>query len=313
MLKKFLALSLGLIICFNSVQDSNAALQVKPGATCLKPGMSTTVSGLKFTCTKVGKKLVWSKGIRIILSTPTPITSASPVTPQVIPPQAPQSPELIVSTIPNVQNQSLPTEYVNGKAYAAIFFRWAPQSNARAYVVRYQNRSTFTPKCDLTVALCEKEQLVDPVVHSVYIKDPSTTFLKVAELSTDCNYGFGFFYLSEGGADLSGIENLNYPKSLSYSVVTPTQGVPSAPEAVIISAIPGNIRVSTSSAPKNGFKIAIYVIGGQFGSGKIAGYLEASGDFLVAAPPGTYIVTTLSVSPSGINGSPGDSITVNVK
>ena len=46
---------------------------VKAGASCPKLKATTTVSGYKYTCTKSGKKLVWSKGVKVaVKSTPSP-------------------------------------------------------------------------------------------------------------------------------------------------------------------------------------------------------------------------------------------------
>lgn len=81
---------------------SNAA--VKAGAKCTKAGATSTVNGKKFTCIKVGNKLVWNKGVTtkagakpninpvlkpadpVPTPTPTPTPSATPTptpTPQV--------------------------------------------------------------------------------------------------------------------------------------------------------------------------------------------------------------------------------------
>jgi hypothetical protein len=53
---------------------ANAAAP-KPGSNCVKSGQLIRVNSLEFTCTKSGKKLVWSKGMNTSLkptSTPTP-------------------------------------------------------------------------------------------------------------------------------------------------------------------------------------------------------------------------------------------------
>jgi len=59
-----------------------ATAAVKAGATCAKLKSTTTVSGYKYTCIKSGKKLVWSKGVKVVVTpkptaTPTPAPSAS--------------------------------------------------------------------------------------------------------------------------------------------------------------------------------------------------------------------------------------------
>jgi len=38
---------------------------VKQGSSCKKAGTTSTVNGLKYTCVKSGKKLVWSKGVKV--------------------------------------------------------------------------------------------------------------------------------------------------------------------------------------------------------------------------------------------------------
>ena len=60
-----------------SVAPQIATAAIKAGATCTKLKSTTTVSGYKYTCIKSGKKLIWSKGVRVD-STPKPTTSATP-------------------------------------------------------------------------------------------------------------------------------------------------------------------------------------------------------------------------------------------
>ena len=52
---------------------------VKAGASCTKLKATTTVSGYKYTCIKSGKKLVWSKGVKVaVKATPTPTPTPTP-------------------------------------------------------------------------------------------------------------------------------------------------------------------------------------------------------------------------------------------
>jgi hypothetical protein len=68
----FLAIILSL-----SISQANFAFGAsKPGATCAKAGSTSTASGKKFTCIKVGKKLIWDKGSLIPVSKPS--SSATP-------------------------------------------------------------------------------------------------------------------------------------------------------------------------------------------------------------------------------------------
>ena len=53
---------------------ANAA--VKPGTKCAKLGQTSTSAGIKYTCIKSGKKLVWNKGVVVKKPTPTPSPTA---------------------------------------------------------------------------------------------------------------------------------------------------------------------------------------------------------------------------------------------
>jgi hypothetical protein len=59
---------------------STATAAVKPGATCKNLGKISKSAGIKYTCIKSGKKLVWSKGFGTKNASPTAPTSSSPIT-----------------------------------------------------------------------------------------------------------------------------------------------------------------------------------------------------------------------------------------
>ena len=48
-----------------SLLPANAATPPKAGSVCTKSGTTKIYMGKKFTCIKVGKKLVWDKGGQI--------------------------------------------------------------------------------------------------------------------------------------------------------------------------------------------------------------------------------------------------------
>jgi hypothetical protein len=75
-LKSPVVLVLTSILVVSSVPQI-ATAAVKAGATCTKLNSTTNVSGYKYTCIKSGKKLVWSKGVKIVV-TPTPTGSPTP-------------------------------------------------------------------------------------------------------------------------------------------------------------------------------------------------------------------------------------------
>jgi len=60
----------GSLLLVAGTSPANAA--VKAGDVCKKAGQISTVKGLKYTCTKSGKKLIWSKGVKTPTPTPTP-------------------------------------------------------------------------------------------------------------------------------------------------------------------------------------------------------------------------------------------------
>ena len=58
------------------------ATSPKPGAMCSKIGMTSTISGKKYTCIKSGTKLVWNKGVSVLpLPKPSPSTNSSSSSP----------------------------------------------------------------------------------------------------------------------------------------------------------------------------------------------------------------------------------------
>jgi len=60
--------------------SANAA--VKPGTKCTKLGQTSTSAGIKYTCVKSGKNLMWNKGVAVKkaapVPTPTPSATATP-------------------------------------------------------------------------------------------------------------------------------------------------------------------------------------------------------------------------------------------
>jgi hypothetical protein len=57
---------------------STATAAVKPGTTCKKLGQISTSAGIKYTCIKSGKRLVWNKGVGTKSTLPTAPASSSP-------------------------------------------------------------------------------------------------------------------------------------------------------------------------------------------------------------------------------------------
>ena len=57
---------------------STAAAAVKPGTACKKLGQISTTAGIKYTCIKSGKKLLWNKGVGTKSTSPNAPASSSP-------------------------------------------------------------------------------------------------------------------------------------------------------------------------------------------------------------------------------------------
>jgi hypothetical protein len=101
-----------LTVFFLAVSPLQASAAVKAGDTCKKAGTTATASGLKFTCVKSGKKLVWNKGVKIAaaakpsatpapVATPTPVATATPSptpTPVVTPTPSPTPTPVVTPT-----------------------------------------------------------------------------------------------------------------------------------------------------------------------------------------------------------------------
>ena len=77
-MKKFLTIVL--LFSFLNINLANAV--VKTASSCSKLNATSTSSGYKYICIKSGKKLVWSKGVKIVIKatpTPTPTLTTKPI------------------------------------------------------------------------------------------------------------------------------------------------------------------------------------------------------------------------------------------
>jgi len=84
--KKFTAISISAVLMIAG-NLSIASAAVKSGQSCKKLGATSTAKGVKYTCIKSGKKLVWNKGVKVVpVVKPTPTPSP---TPEVIPTPTP--------------------------------------------------------------------------------------------------------------------------------------------------------------------------------------------------------------------------------
>ncbi len=82
-LRKRLTVATCLVILISFIGSEASFSAVKAGSTCAKAGQTSIASGKKFTCVKVGKKLLWNKGTSLATtqspsSPSTKPTAASP-------------------------------------------------------------------------------------------------------------------------------------------------------------------------------------------------------------------------------------------
>jgi len=95
-------------------------------------------------------------------------------------------------------------------------------------------------------------------------------------------------------------------------VNTTTEDVPSAPSATVPSTAIGNIPVTLSAFPANTKRVDIYIIGGVYGSGKVADSFFQAGTKNISVTAGVYQVSLIAVTPSGINGDPTNTFTITI-
>ena len=100
--------------------------------------------------------------------------------------------------------------------------------------------------------------------------------------------------------------------SPSYVVSTPAESVPGSPSATVPTSNASYIPVTLSSFPANAKRVDVYIIGGSYGTGKVADSFLQAGTKSISVGAGTYQVSLITVSPSGINGSPSDTFTITI-
>ena len=95
-------------------------------------------------------------------------------------------------------------------------------------------------------------------------------------------------------------------------VTTSTESVPGAPSAIVPSTAIGNIPVTLSTFPANAKRVDIYIIGGVYGTGKVADSFFQAGTKNISVTAGVYQVSLIAVTPSGINGDPTNTFTITI-
>ncbi len=64
-MRRKLTFTIGLVFLFTSLLTPISSAATKAGAKCIKLNTTSTVAGVKYTCIKSGKKLIWSRGVAV--------------------------------------------------------------------------------------------------------------------------------------------------------------------------------------------------------------------------------------------------------
>jgi hypothetical protein len=128
--------------------------------------------------------------------------------------------------------------------------------------------------------------------------------IPVTNLKIDSTYSFQFqwVYSDSSVSDWSP----------GYSINTNTENVPGAPSVSVPSTAIGNIPVTLSAFPANTKRVDIYIIGGVYGTGKVADSFLQAGTKNIPVAAGVYQVSLIAVTPSGINGDPTNTFTITI-
>jgi hypothetical protein len=127
---------------------------------------------------------------------------------------------------------------------------------------------------------------------------------KAIGLKIDENYAIKFQWVYDDGT----VSEWSPGKFINTS----TESVPSAPSATVPSTAIGNIPVTLSAFPENTKRVDIYIIGGVYGSGKVADSFFQAGTKNIPVTAGVYQVSLIAVTPSGINGDPTNTFTITI-
>jgi len=148
------------------------------------------------------------------------------------------------------------------------------------------------------------DELKDLAITPVTSSDTNYFLRKVTGLKIDQNYSFKFQWVFE--------DDTKSDWSPGYQINTPTENVPGAPTVSVPSTNASYIPVTLSAFPANAKRVDVYVIGGAFGTGKVADSFLQAGTKSISVGAGTYQVSLITVSPSGINGDPSNTFTIIV-
>lgn len=101
--------------------------------------------------------------------------------------------------------------------------------------------------------------------------------------------------------------------SQGYPLSTNNELTPTAPTGITVpSTATGAIPVELTSFPTNAKRVDVYIIGGMFGTGKVAYSFTTAGKTTIAADAGSYQVQLITVTPSGITSTASATYSITI-
>lgn len=135
--------------------------------------------------------------------------------------------------------------------------------------------------------------------------DKNFTRITITNLKLNKTYAAQFQYVFKDGSVSDW--------SPTYLIITNNELTPDAPTGISVpSSGVGNIPVELSSFPSNAKRVDVYVIGGSYGTGKVAGTFLKAGKLLIPADAGTYQVQLITVTPANVTSSSSQTFTITV-
>ena len=106
-MKNRFAIPILLVVILISLTHATAATPPKSGSNCSKLGQTKVYAGKKFTCVRVGSKLVWNKGVKVptkqVTPTSAPTSTPSPISTQIVNSPSPNTSASPVSAQPTTE------------------------------------------------------------------------------------------------------------------------------------------------------------------------------------------------------------------
>jgi len=153
-----------------------ATAAVKPGTTCKKAGQTSTSSGIKYTCIKSGKKLVWNKGVAIKkpapVASPTPSATATPT-----PTATPTASAIPTPTKFEPWSTNIDSKMLSDEAQKS-FLAWA---QTRTGATKNHTQQIQENKNTNRINLLKKSDDLGAQLFSSYFKQGSTTVIGANE------------------------------------------------------------------------------------------------------------------------------------